>query len=132
LQSQNDKSKSDPVQWLYWQERAGNNIANQLYREGDFMSALQIYQKLAEINSVAEWQMPVWYQIGLVYENLKQTEKASEMYDKIVAREKEIKESSSSLKAIIEMAAWRKKYIAWEANAKLVNDQLQSPPEKNL
>lgn len=132
LQSQSDKSKSDPTQWLYWQQRAGNNIANQLYREGDFMSALQIYQKLAEVNSAAEWQMPVWYQIALVYENLKQTEKASEMYDKIVAREKEIKEGSSSLKTIIEMAAWRKRYIAWEANAKLVNERLQSEPEKNL
>jgi tetratricopeptide (TPR) repeat protein len=131
LESQHSKSKSDPQQWLYWQQRAGNNIANQLYREGDFVSALQIYQKLSEINSSPEWQMPVWYQIGLVYENLKQAQKASEMYEKVVAREKEVKEPSSSLKAVVDMAAWRKKYIAWEANAKLMNEQLQAP-EKNL
>jgi tetratricopeptide (TPR) repeat protein len=96
------------------------------------MSALQIYQKLSEINSSPEWQMPVWYQIGLVYENLKQSQKAAEMYEKVVAREKEMKESSSSLKAVVEMAAWRKKYIAWEASAKLINEQLQAAPEKSL
>jgi tetratricopeptide (TPR) repeat protein len=132
LESQHSKSRSDPQQWLYWQQRAGNNIANQLYREGDYMSALQIYQRLAEINSAAEWQMPVWYQIGLVYENLKQGEKASEMYGKIMAREKELKEASSSMKAVIEMATWRNKYLAWETNAKLLNEKLVAAPEKNL
>jgi tetratricopeptide (TPR) repeat protein len=132
LELQHAKSAIDPGQWLYWQQRAGNNIANQLYREGDFISALQIYSKLAEMNKSPEWQMPVWYQIGLVYENLKQDQKASEFYDKIIGREKELKEVSPSLRQVIDMAAWRKHYLAWELNALLVNRDLQPAPEKSL
>jgi tetratricopeptide (TPR) repeat protein len=130
LSKQHDRSKTDPQQWLYWQQRAGNDIANQLYREGDFISALQVYHALAGLNNSAEWQVPVWYQIGLVYENLKQSQKATEYYDKIVSREKEAKEStpSAALKEIAEMAAWRKHALAWEAKARAANLQLQ-PPE---
>jgi tetratricopeptide (TPR) repeat protein len=31
--------------WIYWQQRTGNEIANQLYKEGDYLNALDIYQK---------------------------------------------------------------------------------------
>lgn len=132
LELQHGKSKSDPAQWAYWQQRAGNNIANQLYREGDFLSSLQIYQKLAEMNSSPEWQVPVWYQIGLVYENLKQVEKAIETYNKIIEREKSSEDLTPSLKQIVEMASWRKQHLAWALKASLVNDELHSPLEKNL
>jgi hypothetical protein len=54
------------------------------------------------------------------------------MYGKIMAREKELKEASSSMKAVIEMATWRNKYLAWETNAKLLNEKLVAAPEKNL
>jgi tetratricopeptide (TPR) repeat protein len=132
LQKQSAQSKIDPQQWLYWQQRAGNDIANQLYREGDFLSSLQVYQALAALNSSAEWQIPVWYQIGLVYENLKQGQKATELYNKILARQKEQaqKEPSAALKAIAEMAAWRKQYLDWEGKARLANQQLLPPEPK--
>lgn len=132
LQKQHAQSKTDPQQWLYWQQRAGNDIANQLYREGDFISALQVYKALADVNSSPEWQIPVWYQIGLVYENLKQTQKATEFYDQVVAREKEssAQKPSAALKAISEMAAWRKQYITWESKAHLANQGLQPAEPK--
>lgn len=116
LRTQQAGASADPQQWLYWQQRAGNTIANEFYQDGDLLSALHIYQILGEINSAPEWQMPVWYQIGLVYENLKNPQKAVEMYEKIVAREKEVK--TPNLKAVLEMAAWRKKNIDWEAAAR--------------
>jgi len=34
LQSQQENVGKDPESWAYWQRRAGNEIANQLYREG--------------------------------------------------------------------------------------------------
>jgi tetratricopeptide (TPR) repeat protein len=126
LSSQKAEAKSDPQQWLYWQQRAGNHIANQFYREGDLVSALHIYQVLAGVNTTAEWQMPVWYQIGLVYENLKQPNKASEMYEKVVKRLTEAKEPNASMSALGEMAAWRKKNIDWENAAKQINKELSS------
>ena len=122
----------DPKQWLYWQQRAGNEIANQLYHEGDFVSALQVYQLLADLNKAPEWQIPVWYQIGLVYENLKQPAKATEMYEKLMAREIEAsaKGPHAAAKQVAEMAAWRKQCLNWENVAQSANQQLQKPEEK--
>ena len=134
LSSQKVEGKEDPQQWLYWQQRAGNTIANQFYREGDYVSALHIYEVLAAVNSTPEWQMPVWYQIGLVYENLKQPQKAAEIYEKVAKRLSEIKEPNESLKAVAEMAAWRKKTINWESGARETNKELSSSsgPRKEL
>ena len=132
LKSQQAAASADPQQWLYWQQKAGNTIANEFYKEGDLLSAVQIYNTLAEINSSPEWQLPAWYQIGIVYENLKFPEKALDLYTKIVAREKEVKEPDDNLKAVLEMAAWRKRTIEWEAAARASNKRLTDivqPPE---
>ena len=127
MKAQDEKSQAAPEQWRYWQQRAGNTIANQLYREGDYLSALQVYEALAELSASAEWQLPVWYQIGLVYENLKQNQKATEMYERIVSRASDVAASAPSLKAIMEMAAWRKQYILWEASARQANAEMTEP-----
>jgi tetratricopeptide (TPR) repeat protein len=132
LKSQQSAASVDPQQWRYWQQKAGNTIANEFYKEGDLLSAVQIYNTLAEINSTPEWQLPTWYQIGIVYENLKFPEKALDQYAKIVARANEVKEPAPNLKAVLEMAAWRKRTIEWEAAAKAANKRLTDivqPPE---
>jgi tetratricopeptide (TPR) repeat protein len=130
LQRQRENSKSDPEQWLYWQQKAGNDIANQFYRQGDYLKALQVYQNLADLNDSPEWQFPVWYQIGLVYENLKHYSKASEIYGKIVARhqgETPDGTSDGTITTIVEMARWRKDFLAWEADGQAANKQLEMP-----
>ena len=124
LGTQKAEAREDMQQWLYWQQRAGNTIANQFYREGDYMSALHVYVALAAINATPEWQMPVWYQIGLIYEHLKQPDKAADIYERVVARLKDAKEPSPSLTAVADMAAWRKKNLDWEKSAQLVNKQV--------
>jgi tetratricopeptide (TPR) repeat protein len=132
LKTQQGNTKIDPKQWLYWQQRAGNEIANQLYQDGDFINALQVYQLLAALNKSPEWQIPVWYQIGLVFENLKQPAKAVEMYDKLIARELEAfaKGPNASAKQVAEMAAWRKQCLNWENVAQAANQLLQKSEEK--
>ena len=80
LQSQQDNAAKIPRLWVYWQRRAGNEIANQLYKEADYLNALQIYQSLAELDNSPAWQPPVWYQVGLVYEQLQQWQKATDTY----------------------------------------------------
>ncbi len=52
LQSQQEIAKKNPESWIYWQRRAGNEIANQLYKEGDNLDALEIYLNLAEPGQV--------------------------------------------------------------------------------
>jgi tetratricopeptide (TPR) repeat protein len=130
LQTQQKKSDAQPELWAYWQQRTGNEIANELYKEGDYMSALEIYLGLANINNSAAWQLPVWYQIGLVYEHLKQPAKATEMYDQILKRQVEVRTSSpsQSLMTLLDMAQWRRNYIQWGKDADQSIDKLHLPP----
>ncbi len=52
LQSQEENVRKAPETWVYWQQRAGNEIAKQstLQKEGDYLNALEIYLNLADLN----------------------------------------------------------------------------------
>ena len=121
LQSQQDNVHKNPEVWTYWQQRAGNEIANQLYKEGDYLSALEIYLSLAELDKSPAWQLPAWYQTALIYEQLQQWQKATETYQRIMDRQKELTDATStpSLLSLFEMAKWRKDYIDWMQKAKI-------------
>jgi tetratricopeptide (TPR) repeat protein len=129
LQSQQKQAQAHPEIWAYWQQRTGNEIANQLYKEGDYMSALEIYLGLAKISNAPNWQAPVWYQIGLVYEHLKQPAKAGEYYDLILKRQEEIRTGSPTqgLLALLDMAKWRQGYLNWGENADKALQKLSLP-----
>ena len=120
LQSQQENVAKDPETWAYWQRRAGNEIANQLYKEGDYVDALQIYLNLAQLDQTPVWQMPVLYQTGMVYEQLQQWQKADDIYALILARKRELNSNTNpTLALLLEMAQWRKDYIAWMQKAKM-------------
>jgi tetratricopeptide (TPR) repeat protein len=123
LQSQEENARKNPETWAYWQQRAGNEIANQLYKEGDYFNALQIYLSLADLDKSPSWQLPVWYQTAMVYEQLQQWQKATETYNRIMDRRKELTDATStpSLLSLFDMAKWRKDYIDWMQKAKLSN-----------
>lgn len=123
LQSQAENVRKNPETWIYWQQRAGNEIANQLYKEGDYLNSLEIYLNLADLNKSIAWQLPVWYQTALVYEQLQQSQKASDMYTRILDRQKELTDAntSPSLVSLFDMAKWRKDYIAWVEKSKVTN-----------
>lgn len=131
LESQQAVARENPQSWSYWQKRAGNEIANQLYQEGDFLGTLEIYQHLAGIDSSGPWQVPVWYQIGLVYERLQQPEKARGMFTNILARELEVTGTNGTpgLQAVVDMARWRLGHLSWLQNAQAQSTTLlQSTP----
>ncbi len=121
LKSQADTVKTNPENWIYWQQRAGNDIANQLYLEGDYLNALGIYNHLASLSDAPVWQVPIWYQIGLIYERLSQPAKATDRYVAIAGREKDIVADGSppSVKTVLEMAKWRKEQIEWRERTDL-------------
>jgi tetratricopeptide (TPR) repeat protein len=123
LQSQQENIQKNPETWIYWQRRAGNEIANQFYKEGDFLEALEIYRSLAALDNSPAWQLPVMYQVGLVYEQLQQWQKAMETYDSITARQKEMSPTNASptLTSLFEMAKWRKDYMVWMQKASAEN-----------
>jgi tetratricopeptide (TPR) repeat protein len=138
LQSQQENAKSNPELWVYWQRRAGNEIANQLYKEADYLDALQIYQNLAALDTAPAWQAPALYQVGLVYEQLQQWQRASDTYSQIIARRVELTGTNAppSLSSLCEMAQWRKDYIAWLQKARgaeleFQHSNLYKPPITN-
>lgn len=121
LDSQQENAKKNPELWTYWQQRAGNEIANQLYKEGDYLNALQIYLSLADLDKSPAWQLPAWYQIGLIYEQLQQWQKATAIYQRMLDRQKELTDSTNTptMQSLLDMAKWRKDYIDWMQRAKV-------------
>jgi tetratricopeptide (TPR) repeat protein len=125
LKEQKVQSKDHPEVWAYWQQRTGNEIANQLYREGDYTKALDVYLNLEQLDRSAAWQLPLKYQIGMTYERLLQPEMATQTYSNIVTRQVDLGTNASpGLKAIVDMAQWRMKFIEWQSHADNVNRAL--------
>jgi tetratricopeptide (TPR) repeat protein len=122
LQQQSAHAAAHPDAWAYWRQRAGNLIANQFYREGDYLRALDIYSSLAQLDASPQWQFPVWYQIGMTYEHLMQPQKATEIYSRIVTSQTELGTNAPpSLASIADMARWRISFLQWQDNAQAVN-----------
>lgn len=118
LQSQQATAGDRPTNWTYWQMRAGNEIGNRLYLEGDYFSALQVYSALAALNPTPTWQLPVLYQVGLVYERLQQPDQARATYRQILACEKELASpAGAGLKTVMDMARWRNDFLDWQTQA---------------
>jgi len=126
LKEQSNQANSNPENWAYWQQRTGNLIANQFFREGDYPRALDIYSSLAHLDPSPQWQLPVWYQMGMTYERLWQPQKATEIYNQIVSRENELDTNAPpSLKSIVDMARWRINFIQWQNKAETANYNLR-------
>lgn len=137
LQAQQKNSRSNPERWEYWQRRTGRDIVRQLMQEGDYTNALEVCLQLVQLDSSLDWQLPLFYQVGLIYEALRQPAAAVEMFDKILAAEKTganpsaPQEGSSSL---FNMAKWRKEHVLWEVQARKDNDRFVSvlPSSKEI
>ncbi len=125
LREQKNKTQNNPQSWAYWQQRIGNEIANQLYHEGDYIDALLVYTDLAQLDSSPGWQIPVDYQMGITYEKLAQPQKAVNTYNAILARQTEVgTNATSALQAVFDMAQWRLSFIQWQTNAEAVDHSL--------
>jgi hypothetical protein len=78
--------------------------------------------------------LPVWYQMGLVYERLMQPAKAAEFYEKILARQKELDSAkrTPSLDAVLDMARWRKEQLKWQLKTEAVNAAFHGAPATDV
>ena len=107
----------DPLMWAYWKKRTGNQLANEFYEQGDFASALRIYQAMAVLSDDPEWQWPVVYQIGLCFERLRMVPKSIEAYQLIVNGSSEVAKTGrklpTSLEDLRQQAQWRLEHLQW-------------------
>ena len=118
LRTEQARKSKAPEKWVFWQKKTGNEFANDFYQQGDFTSALTIYQTLAQLSDDPEWQWPVVYQMGLCFERLRLVNRAAEAYKFIMdeaqkprAAGKPLPESCTSL---VKMAGWRGEQLAWQ------------------
>jgi len=119
LQEERDKTTNNPAVWSYWQQRVGNEIGNQLYQQGDYLKALQVYMALTQLDQTPAWQLPVRYQVGLTYEKLLQPQLAMEAYRNLLTNgvSKLSTNLTPSLKSVVDMATWRLSFLEWNARA---------------
>lgn len=119
LKDEHDKTTNNPAVWSYWQQRVGNEIGNQLYQEGDYVKAIEVYLALTQLDAAPAWQLPVRYQVGLTYEKLLQPNLAMEAYRNIItnAAPLAVTNITPSLQSVIDMAGWRLNFLEWQARA---------------
>ena len=118
LKEERTKTKDQPEVWTYWQQRVGNEIGNQLYQEGDYVKALEVYQTLAKLDESPAWQMPVNYQVGITYEKLLQPENAMVAYRTITNAAPTLGTNvSPGLQTVADMARWRLNFLQFQARA---------------
>lgn len=107
----------DSQSWLYWKKRTGNQLGNEFYEQGDYESALYIYQAMARLSDDPNWLWPALYQMGLCLERLRLTKKAVDAYDIIIngaeAAEKSGAFLPSNLSDIVDQVKWRKDHLNW-------------------
>jgi tetratricopeptide (TPR) repeat protein len=125
LKEERDKTTNNPAVWAYWQERVGNEIGNELFQEGDYVKAVQVYLALAQLDPDPGWQLPVRYQVGITYEKLLQPALAMEAYRNVMTNAAPLVATnlSPSLKAVVEMAGWRLNFLEWNERAAAFNHQ---------
>jgi tetratricopeptide (TPR) repeat protein len=129
LQGEHLQAERTPQDWRYWQHKAGNKIANDLYESGDYINALEIYLALAKISSAPDWQLPSWYQAALTFERLRQPTKAIELYARMLEHQprSEASATSVSMEVILGMARWRKDHLQWHGEAEKAARDLALP-----
>lgn len=134
LKEERAKTTNNPAVWSYWQQRVGNEIGNQLYQEGDYVKALQVYLALTQLDPAPAWQLPVRYQVGLTYEKLLQPNLAVEAYRNILSNAVPISVTNltPNLKSVIDMASWRLNFLEWTARAEVFNHQSVATISTNL
>ena len=122
LRSQRAFASEDPKAWSFWQRKAGNEIANQLYNAGDYLHALDIYLSITELDQSPEWQIPILYQAGLVYEHLAQPDRAKETYTRIIARAEDLESPPEpALQTVLDMTKWRVDHLVWQIQAQVAS-----------
>jgi TolA-binding protein len=115
LRDEHSNSVTDPKGWAYWQRRTGNQLANDFFQNGDTLSAVAIYESLAQLSKDSSWRLPIIYQTGLCYERLRQTDRAIKAYREITESVASTSGTggSTELTELSRMANWRIGQIEW-------------------
>lgn len=115
LRTEKATAEQDPKTWAYWQEKAGNQVANEFYLRGDFERAVNVCQALAKLDNSPDWLWPVIYQMGLCFERLQLPNRALEAYAFITDEANKHQGGlTDALDQVVKMATWRTDQLGWK------------------
>ena len=115
--------------WKSWKMLAGNEIGNQLFLEGDYVHAVQVYRGLLDLDNSLTWKLPIYYQIGLCSEHNLQPDEAVKAYAEIVNLSKKSEAKlDESLQMVVDMARVRMEVHSWRGTL----DRATAPMEKKV
>jgi tetratricopeptide (TPR) repeat protein len=110
--------KEDEATWNYWKRRTGNQLGNEFYEQGDYESALYIYQAMAKMSDDPGWLWPSLYQMGLCFERLRMTTKAIDAYNLILDGAGTLQKNGGTLSQpltdLVQQVQWRKDHLSWD------------------
>lgn len=98
--------ESDTVT-AYWQYRAANTIANQLYLDREFLKALSVYRKLLALQKDPMGRWPTLYAIGLCLMQLKEFEAAKKIYQLLQSEKTPTSDQNLFLKTLQQLTEER-------------------------
>lgn len=115
LENPTSLKESEPETWTRLQVRIGVEIGELMVKEGDLMAAVQIHESLLDLELEEKDLLEVLYQLGILHEDLKYTQKALAFYQRIIDRVSNLKSDNLSrhLQMIGEMAGWRIQTLTW-------------------
>lgn len=79
-------TEEDKATWMYWKKRTANQLANDFYEQGDYMSALKIYQAMAPSIRIRNGNGRLSTRSGCVFEKLRMLSKAEQAYSLIAEK----------------------------------------------
>jgi tetratricopeptide (TPR) repeat protein len=128
LRAEKARQSADPRRWVYWQRRTGNQMANEFYDQGNFWSALVIYESLSALSEQEPaWRLPALYQAGLCYERLRQFDRARASYEAVTGACAALPakdQTTLGLDDLTRMASWRLLHLGWTEKVDLQVTQL--------
>ncbi len=131
LKRESKNAEGDEKQWIYWQKKAGMQMASNFFSQNDFANALTLYQAMLPLGTEPGWTWSILYQIGMCYEKLSMPEKAKDAYQKILdwlERDRNTALKDETLKSTYDMAKWRIDNLQWRSDT---SDKLEKLLDKS-
>jgi TolA-binding protein len=118
IKRQPELESENKEEWVLVQVQIGMEIADLMLEEGDRTNAVQVHERLLELELQDNELLDVLYKLGMLHEELKQNQKALAFYQRILDRISGLENGSLGdlsrfLTTMKEMAGWRIEVLKW-------------------
>ncbi|MCH8473711.1 MAG: tetratricopeptide repeat protein [Opitutales bacterium] len=115
-----DPTTNQTSEWVEWRRIAGNFLANYFFEEGEYETALRLYQAIVVMDTSPRWQLPIVMQMAGCFNRVGQRDRAIESLDFIIQEIQDMRERSGAetlsedLEFLEESASWQVQLLRWQ------------------